>query len=344
MTAAPPAVPPGIDARGVTRWFEAHVPGVTPPLAFEAIAGGRSNLTYKVTDSAGGAWVLRRPPLRGVLPSAHDMAREHRIIAALGPTPVPVPPAVGYCGDPAVTGAPFYVMGFVDGAVPRDESVTGALGERERAAASQALVDVLAELHALEPAAVGLGGLGRPSGYVERQLRRWRGQWEQSRTRELPLMDEVHARLAARVPPQGRAAIVHGDYRLDNTILGPDGRIRAVLDWELSTQGDPLADVGLLLVYWSEPGDELLPLAGRPTALPGFYTRRQLAEAYARASGQDLSGLDYYVAFGYWKLAVILEGVYARQVAGAYATADAAASTFPRLVEQLAEAARERLG
>ena len=332
--------PAGIVADGVTRWFAGHVPGVQEPLAFERIAGGQSNLTYTVTDQAGGRWVLRRPPLSGVLPSAHDMAREHRIIAALAATDVPVPRAFGLCDDESVTGAPFYVMEHVDGVVPRDEAtVVATFGLAERAAASTALVDALVALHRVEPEAVGLGQLGRGHGYVERQLARWRRQWEQSRTRELPAVEEVHRRLTARVPAQERVAIVHGDYRLDNLILSPAGEVRAVIDWELSTLGEPMADLGLLLVYWAEADDELLPLGTAPTSLPGFPTRAEVAAAYADGAGRSTDDLEFFVALGYWKLAVILEGVYARYAAGAYGQADQSWREFPAVVTRLADLA-----
>jgi aminoglycoside phosphotransferase (APT) family kinase protein len=336
---------PGIDLAATTAWFTANVPQAPPPLDFQVIAGGRSNLTYLVRDAAGGSWVLRRPPLSGVLPSAHDMGREHRIISALLGTPVPVPEAIGLCEDPGVTGAPFYVMRFVEGIVPRDEAaVRAAFDDRQRATAAESLVEVLVALHAVEPAEVGLGDLGRRDGYIERQLRRWTRQWEQSKTRELPAMDEAGRRLAERVPAQqGPGTIVHGDYRLDNLILSPVGTVAAVLDWELCTLGDPLADVGLLMVYWSDPGDDVLPLDSTVTALPGFPRGPEVADAYARRSGRDLSELHYYVAFGYWKLAAILEGVYARSAAGAYGRDDDTYRRFATVVELLAARALDAI-
>jgi aminoglycoside phosphotransferase (APT) family kinase protein len=335
-------VPEGIDAGGVTAWFETNVAGVVPPLSFSLIAGGRSNFTYTVADSAGQRFVLRRPPLGPLLPSAHDMGREHRIITALAGSPVPVPPVVGLCTDEAVTGAPFYVMRFVDGVILRDQPTAEAVPEPIRMAAADKLVDVLADLHGLEPAAVGLGELGKQDGYVERLLRRWRGQWEKSKTRDLPVVDEVAERLAASIPSAGPARIVHGDYRLDNVIVSPgDGSVQAVLDWELCTLGDPLADVGMLLVYWTEPGDEFSALTWAPTLAAGFPGRKEVAARYAAASGRDLSEIDYYVALGYWKIAVILEGVYARYRSGAYGETDDSWREFEQSVPQLAEAADE---
>jgi aminoglycoside phosphotransferase (APT) family kinase protein len=338
-------VPEGIDAGGVTAWFEAHAPGVVPPLRFSLIAGGRSNFTYTVTDSAGQRFVLRRPPLGPLLPSAHDMGREHRIMTAVAGSPVPVPPVVGLCPDEAVTGAPFYVMDFVDGLILRDPAAAATVPERTRLAAAESLVDVLADLHRLDPAAVGLGDLGRQDGYVARLLRRWRGQWEKSKSRELPLIDELADRLAAGIPEAGPARIVHGDYRLDNVIVAPaDGSVQAVLDWELCTLGDPLADVGMLLVYWTEPGDEMSALSWAPTTAAGFPGRKEVAARYAASSGRDLSELDFYVALAYWKIAVILEGVYVRYASGAYGDSDdtwrAFESTVPKLAEAADEAAR----
>ena len=336
----------GIDGEAVTRWYGQHVPGTEPPLSFELIAGGHSNLTYRVTDAGGRTTVLRRPPLGQVLASAHDMGREHRIIAALADTDVPVAPTFGYEADEAVNGAPFYVMDHVDGLVLRDQKTAEQLTMEARAHAGDSLVDVLARIHAVDPDAVGLGDLGRKEGYIQRQLKRWYGQWDKSKTRELPEVDRVHDALAANVPEQGPAAIVHGDYRLDNCMLGEDGEVRAVLDWELCTLGDPLADVGLLMVYWSEPGDASTTL-GAPTAIEGMRSRADLLERYAAASGRDLSDIDFYVAFGYWKLACIVEGVYARYVGGSMGTRESNdIDHFARQVEVMAgqaAAALERM-
>jgi aminoglycoside phosphotransferase (APT) family kinase protein len=309
--------PQGINADHVTEWFRAHVPTVRPPLSFTLLAGGHSNLTFRVDDTAGGSWALRRPPLGHVLPSAHDMAREHRIIDALGPTPVPVPHTAGLCQDDAVNGASFYVMDFVKGLVVRDRAAADALTVAQRAQASQSTIDVLADIHAVDVDAVGLGDLARKEGYIARQLKRWRQQFEASKTRDIPSIGRVHDILAANIPPQGPAGIVHGDYRLDNCIIGDDGNVCAVLDWELCTLGDVLADLGQLFVYWGSPGDDGHALDSPPTIAPGFLTVDQLAERYAKRSGRDLTDLAFYVAFATWKVACILEGVYARYVGGA---------------------------
>jgi aminoglycoside phosphotransferase (APT) family kinase protein len=342
-------VPEGIDRAGVESWFEGNVDGVELPLRFERISGGQSNLTFRVTDAAGRRWALRRPPLGKRLRSAHDMGREHKVVSALAPTDVPVAPVAGLCADESVNGAPFYVMEFVEGPILRsrgdaeehfpDHGPRHAIGER--------VADTLVEIHAVDPDEVGLGELGRKEDYVARQLHRWRGQWEKSQTRELPLVDEVGERLAARIPEQGPATIVHGDYRLDNMILSRSGQVAAVVDWELCTLGDPLADVGLLMVYWSEPGDDLIPLFEPATLAPGFPSRDEVSSRYAERSGRDLSEIDYYVALGCWKLAIVLEGVYARFAAGQYGKTDDGFEQFARVVEQLAEAADEaerRLG
>src|SRR6188472_2525134 len=336
------AAPDGIDQESLESWFGENVPGVELPLGFERIAGGHSNLTYRVTDAAGKHWALRRPPLGKRLGSAHDMGREFKVVSALGRTEVPVAPVVGLCEEESVNGAPFYVMEFVEGPVLRglaeaeifpDEGDRRAIGER--------VADTLVQIHAVDPDAAGLGDLGRKEDYVARQLHRWQGQWEKSKTRELPAIDAVHARLAARIPAQGPATIVHGDYRLDNMILTPSGEVAAVVDWELCTLGDPLADVGLLMVYWPEAGEELVALGQPATLAPGFPKREQLKARYAERSGRDLAQLDFFIALGYWKLAIILEGVYARYAAGGYSKVDPGIEAFARLVERLAEAAEQ---
>jgi aminoglycoside phosphotransferase (APT) family kinase protein len=332
--------PDGIDRTGVEGWFEQNVEGVELPLEFERIAGGHSNLTYRVSDAAGRRWALRRPPLGKRLGSAHDMAREHKVVSALGPTDVPVAPVVGLCEDESVNGAPFYAMEFVEGPILRGLAEAESFpGEADRRAIGERVADTLVAIHAVDPDAVGLGDLGRKEDYVARQLRRWQGQWEKSKTRELAAIDAVHERLQARIPEQGPATIVHGDYRLDNMILTPEGEVAAVVDWELCTLGDPLADVGLLMVYWPERGEDPVALGQPANLAPGFPTREELRERYAERSGRDLGELDFFVALGYWKLAIILEGVYARYAAGQYGKVDPGIEHFARLVERLAEAA-----
>jgi aminoglycoside phosphotransferase (APT) family kinase protein len=333
--------PEGIDATRVTAWLQDRTE-LEAPLTFALIQGGRSNLTYTVTDARGRRVILRRPPLHGVLPSAHDVAREHRIVSALEASDVPVPPLVGLEADEAVTGAPFYVMRFVDGLVVRDVAAAEGLDLATRRAAGEDLVDVLGRLHAVDPDEVGLGELGRKEDYLARQLSRWHRQLTDGRTRDLPLLDEVHTRLSSDIPEQGPAAIVHGDYRLDNLMIDPaSGRVVAVLDWELTTLGDPLADVGLLQVYWSQRDDATVPLPDAPTLVDGFPTRAEVADRYATATGRDLSQLPYYVAFGYWKLACILEGVYTRYASGAYGDNDGSFEAFGQLVVELGERAAE---
>ena len=329
-----------IDQANLEAWFASEIDGAQPPLEFERISGGRSNLTYGVTDSAGRRWALRRPPLGKRLASAHDMGREHRIIAALAGTDVPVAPAVALCEDESVNGAPFYVMDFVEGPILRTKAEAEvSFGEADRKAIGERVVDTLVAIHAVDPDEAGVGDLGRKEDYVARQLRRWHGQWEKSKTRELEVIDDVHRRLSERIPEQGPATIVHGDYRLDNLILSADGEIAAVVDWELCTLGDPLADVGMLLVYWSQPGDELMPLFDPPTTAAGFPLRADVRERYAELSRRDLAEIDYYVALAFWKLAIILEGVFARYAAGQYGKDEEGYQQFAKVVERLAEGA-----
>ncbi|MGH9134796.1 MAG: phosphotransferase family protein [Ilumatobacteraceae bacterium] len=324
-TIEPTSEIPGLEIARVSAWLEANVVGATGPFTFDLIAGGHSNLTFAVTAADGERFVLRRPPLGHVLASAHDMGREHRVLSGLQHSDVPVPPVEGYCDDPAVIGAPFYVMRYVVGHVVRDVDIaTSELTPDARANASRSLVDTMAKIHAVDLVGTGLDDLGRHEGYISRQLRRWHGQVSQQRTRDLPAIDRIHDVLAARVPDQGPAALVHGDYRLDNCMVGDDGEVVAVLDWEICTLGDPLADVGLLTVYWTGPDDEPSAWSAGATTAPGFWPRARIAERYAEVSGRDLSNLDFYVAFAYWKLACILEGVYARYLGGALGDRDPA--------------------
>lgn len=307
---------PGIRRAAVERFFAERVPGGEGPLRFSLISGGRSNLTYLVEGAAGRRWVLRRPPLGHVLPTAHDMAREYRVLAALADTDVPVARPLALCEDASVNDAPFYVMEHAAGIVLADrlpEGYATAAADRRRIGA--AMIDVLVRLHAVDYEKVGLGDFGRPEGYLERQVRRWAQQWERSKTGPLPEIEALQHRLAAALPVSPPPTIVHGDYRLGNLALDPadPGRIVAVYDWEMATLGDPLADLGYTLIYWTEPGDvtdgRYLPSV---TSAPGFATRAELVERYARRSGRDVAHVDFYQVLALYKLAIISEGIYAR--------------------------------
>jgi aminoglycoside phosphotransferase (APT) family kinase protein len=311
------------------------------------IPAGGSNLTYRVDDAGGRAWALRRPPVTAVLATAHDVDREWRILDALGRhTDVPVPPAVARCTDLEVTGGPFYVMGFVEGTILRTEADAARLRPEAAEAATDSLVDVQVGFHAVDPDQIGLGNLTRHrTGYVARQLHRWRTQVERARVRDLPLLDELHDRLARTIPvdvaPPGLA---HGDYRFDNTIIGDDHRVTAVLDWELCTIGDPVADCCWSLLYWSDPGDPSPFLPDAPTLAPAFPRRDDVAHRYATRSGHDLAALPWFTVFGYWKMACIVEGVYTRRLRGSRSGAgsqelDSIARRVETLLDHAADAA-----
>jgi aminoglycoside phosphotransferase (APT) family kinase protein len=303
---------PGLDLARLTTYLAGATPGlVSGPLSAELIAGGRSNLTYRLTDGAT-RWVLRRPPLGHVLRTAHDMGREFRVLSALAGTSVPVPETVHLCADPDVLGAPFYLMRYVDGVVLRTREQCEDIGTANTTAVVHRLVDVLAELHTVDPATVGLADFGRPEGYLTRQVVRWGKQLDSSRSREVPGIDELHDRLAGSVPDSTRHGLLHGDYRLDNALVDPAAAdIAAVLDWEMSTLGDPLADVGLLVVYLSgRRGYDVI--TGDATSAPGFPSTDELVARYAERTGVDVSNLDWYVALNCFKLAVVLEGIHYR--------------------------------
>ncbi|GAA4911992.1 aminoglycoside phosphotransferase (APT) family kinase protein [Nonomuraea thailandensis] len=306
---------PGIDHPQLVAWMGRNVPDAGEPLSVSLISGGRSNLTYLV-EARERRLVLRRPPLGHVLPTAHDMRREWRVISALAPTPVPVPEPVAFCGDEDVIGAPFYLMGHVEGEAVRSREQLGDRTPEQTRRLSERLAEVLAGIHAVDYREVGLGDFGRPEGYMARQLDRWCQQWERSKTADLPDYDRLVARLRERLPAEAAGTLVHGDYRLDNTLLRlGDLEIAAVVDWEMSTLGDPLADLGLTLTYWHDRGDEeraSIPVAGDVTVAPGFMNAAEFAAHYTKVSGRDISDLGFYVAFGNFKLAVIVEGIHAR--------------------------------
>jgi aminoglycoside phosphotransferase (APT) family kinase protein len=317
-------LPNGI-SENVESWLVANIAGAVAPFRYTQIAGGHSNLTFKVDDAAGHSYVLRRPPLGHRLASAHDMGREHRIIAGLAHSAVPVAPALGLCTDENVNELPFYVMAFVDGHVVREKAVAESLlGESGCRRASESIVDTMAAIHGVDLVAAGLNDLGKHEGYIARQLKRWHGNILEQRTRDLPLVDSVYEELMKRIPEQGAATLVHGDYRLDNCMVDAQGNVIAVLDWEICTLGDPMADLGLLMVYWTGPTDDASAWSNPVNTAAGFMNRAELAERYARVSGRDISHLSFYEAFAFWKLACIIEGVYARYLGGALGQKDPA--------------------
>jgi aminoglycoside phosphotransferase (APT) family kinase protein len=303
--------PPGLDVGRLRAQIDQRLPGLISgtPTA-EVVQGGRSNLTYVVSDERS-RWVVRRPPLGHVLPTAHDMKREYRVISGLYPTDVPVPRPLLLCEDPDVLGAPFYLMEFVTGTPYRSDKELVSLGTERTTKIADALVDTLVDLHAVDPAAVGLGDFGRPEGFLERQLRRWKKQLDGSRSRDLPGIDELHDRLVAALPVSPEPTIVHGDYRLDNVLVDADDRITAVLDWEMSTLGDPLTDLALLVAY-ADRDKVSLPFVSNASAAPGYPSIDEVVARYAERSGRDVSALNWYVGSAFFKLAVILEGIYYR--------------------------------
>ncbi|MQY13234.1 hypothetical protein SRB5_33770 [Streptomyces sp. RB5] len=307
--------PPGLAPQALRRHLDAARPGLARgPLSATLIEGGRSNLTYVVTDGTT-RWVVRRPPLGHVLATAHDMVREFRVISALHETSVPVPEALLLCEDPEVLGAPFYVMEHVTGTCFRTAGQLGEIGPERTRDVVDGLVDTLVELHAVDPASVGLADFGRPEGYLERQLRRWSKQLAASRSRDLPGFDELLDRLAKGLPASPAPTVVHGDYKLDNVLIGADDRIAAVLDWEMSTLGDPLSDLGLLAMYSAREAGPGAAISNTGQA-PGHPAVADMIERYAARSGRDVSSIAWYCAFAYFKLAVIAEGIHYRFTLG----------------------------
>ena len=306
----------GYDIPAVEAWIQDNVSGLTPPLNWTRLEGGHSNLTYQVEDSQGRQAVVRRPPQGELLPKAHDMSREWALISALGPTPVPVPEALGFCEDPQVTGAWFYVMGLIDGRPLYTLQQTQEwVPEDKRIALAYSFFDTLADLHALDPDIIGLGELGKKENYVGRQLNTWYRSWTASvgpAEYDDPRAHELRQFFLDNMPDQGPARVVHGDYGLHNCLIGADSTVAAVVDWEISTLGDPLADLAYALNPWPETTDDIAAFPEAATAASGFPKRSELAQRYATRTGRNLDMLDYYIGFNYWKSAAIIHGVYAR--------------------------------
>lgn len=309
---------PGLDLDAFRRWYDAQRPGeIAGELSGQLLAGGKSNLTYEVTDGAAW-WIVRRPPLGHVQATAHDMGREFTAMSALADTDVPVPRTFAHCADPDVLGAPFYVMERIEGDAIRSARELDDRGAERTAAIAERLVGVLAALHAVDPAAVGLTDFGRPAGFLERQVRRWGQQLAGSKTQDRPRAEELHRRLTASLPAEDPAVlgIVHGDYRLDNCLVGPDDQIRAVVDWEMATLGDTRTDLALMLVY-----DQLSESAGGDIVsdvakAAGYPSRPDQLAAYAAASGRQPGSMGWHMGLAYFKLAVILEGIHYRYLQG----------------------------
>lgn len=302
----------GVDTPRVEAWLGERVDDLATPVDFALIPGGHSCLTFTVTAADGRRFALRRPPLGHTLATAHDVLREHRIISALAATDVPVAPVVGACDDVDVTGAPFYVMAFVDGVVLHDANVAATIPVDARARAAESMIDVMAALHAIDPDDVGLGDFAKRTDYLGRQLKRWSAQWASADTRPMPRMDDLHAWLEANRPEEGTAGIVHGDFRLGNAIHSADGSVAALLDWELSTLGPPLADLSYLLRSWIEPGETNNPAMTAPSSVEGFLSRSELVIRYEKVTGRSADDLSYWLAFHAWRSACITAGVFTR--------------------------------
>ncbi len=338
---------PGLDQPAVSRWLAAALPDARGPFDLALVAAGGSNLTYTVTDADGRRWVLRRPPVGRALATAHDVEREWRILRALAGTgTVPVPEPVAFCADLAVTGAAFYVMGFAVGVILRTVDDADRVDPAVLRAAGEALLDTQVALHAVDVTAVGLGDLGPHEGYVERQLARWRRQYDDGKVRDVPLLEDLHRRLARTVPtsPPG-TALLHGDYRFDNVVLDDEGRVVAVLDWELATLGEAVADACWSLLYWADPDDDEAFLPSSPTLHPALPRRAEVVGRYAATSGRPLDDWSWYEAFGWWKMGCIVEGVHARRRRGQGAGApsgplDGIAARADRFLEVADERAR----
>ncbi|MBO0730125.1 MAG: phosphotransferase family protein [Acidimicrobiaceae bacterium] len=337
----------GFDTAKVGEWL-AGVAQLQEPLEWEQLPGGHSNLTYLIRDLAGREVVIRRPPLGPLLPKAHDMRREYRLIEALWPTAVPVPEPIVYCDDRAVAETHFYVMGRSQGqALFQTSAVERWLATDDaRRRAGEVFIDGLAALHAVDPGEAGLADLGRPDSYVARQLHTWHSSWTSQAANadhDDPRVHALHAELSSRIPEQGPGRIVHGDYGPHNALFLKTGEMTAVLDWEIATLGDPLADLAYAVTAWVGPGDAPVDIADSPTTLPGFPRRQDLIERYVTLSGADLSQFDYYRAFNFWKRACIVQGVYARYRSGQKSTEGVNMEAMLARVDRLLGAAGELL-
>jgi aminoglycoside phosphotransferase (APT) family kinase protein len=333
-----------LDLAGLTRFFHSAGIAVSGDLVAQPITGGRSNLTFKVSDSEH-SWVVRRPPVAGLTPSAHDVGRELSVVAALQETNVPVPPAVANCTDLAWIGAPFTVVGFVAGESLQTQHSLQHLTDVQLGEIHRELIRVLVVLHDVPYQRYGLAGFGRPVGYLERQVRRWRQQWDLVATRPLDDVERLYRRLEEQTWPTTRSALVHGDYRVDNTLLdlSEAARIAALIDWEMSTLGDPLSDVATMCVYHHPAFDHVvgIPAASTSSRWPGIDATVQ---DYAERSGAEMSDFDGYLALAYFKLAVIAEGIASRYLAGAGEGPgfDSAAEAVPALIAAGLSAAQGR--
>lgn len=309
----------GVDIDNVTQWFESHVPGIQSPLSFHAISGGLSNLTYKVTDTAGNAFIFRRPPAGDFKAGAHDVKREYRIFDALKDTAVPVPNMVGLCTDHSVTGADFYVMHFVRANVLNNvEDAERVLDQAGRRKAGFELVDKLVALQNVDPDDVGLGDLSKREDFIARQLKRWKGLFDKANGGEnYPQVAEIHDQLLAHIPEQKEIVLTHGDYRLENVMLSDQGEVQVVLDWEVCTLGDPLADMAYILTFWPHP-DHQYPTRPGPTLAPGFPNQDELLAYYAEKSGRDMADFKYHLAFQYWRMAAVVVNGLAKYDSGVY--------------------------
>lgn len=340
------AAVPGINHQAVSQWITANV-GPEGSFNFAFIAGGHSNLTYKVTAPGTEPLVLRRPPLGSVIATAHDMAREFKIISGIQQTKVPVPRALALCEDSEINDAPFYIMDYVEGVVLHSDEDASALNlsSATKVAISESVIDVLADLHTAKPDQIGLGDLGRTEAYLDRQLKRWKSQWDKTKTRELPEMERAFDLLVEAKPEQLYTGVVHGDYRLGNMLIDPsNGTISAVLDWELCTLGDVLADVGYLLNSWVQPGEDFEPgPVAYATSIGGFATREAMVAHYCDRTGFQIADINYYRAFQYWRLGAIIEGVLARYIKGVMVDDTVDTDEYKLRVESLAAQALDLL-